>query len=75
MGNNNDNFRRFPRLKGLENYESWAIRTRATLVKEELAMTISPIQSLLDPPVKPDQAVREKYNNLVSYYPAYVLNY
>ena len=49
MGNNN-NDRRYPRLKGSENYEPWAIRTRAIIIKEKLTSVIMKMQ---DPPQKP----------------------
>jgi hypothetical protein len=49
MGNN-DNFRRFPRLKGSENWEPWAIRTKATLIKEKLTSAMVPMHN---PPTKP----------------------
>ena len=50
MGNNNDNFSRFPRLKGLENWEAWSIRMRALLIREKLVTSIS---SIVNPPIVP----------------------
>lgn len=72
---NNDNFGRFPRLKGSENWEAWSIRMKALLAKEKLIIAIRPLLQILDPPTDPDQEAQEKYETLVSQYPIYVAEY
>ena len=76
MGNNNDNFGRFPRLKGSENWEAWSIRMRALLTREKLVTSIS---SMANPSLAPlanvDQAEHDKYDILISQYLEYVLDY
>lgn len=72
---NNDNFGRFPRLKGSENWEAWSIRMKALLAKEKLIIAIGPLLQIPDPPTDPDQEAQEKYETLVSQYPVYVAEY
>ena len=50
MGSN-DNYRRFPRLKGSENWEPWSIRTKSTLIKEKLTLAIVLIRDELIKPI------------------------
>ena len=64
---NNDNSRRYPRLKGSENWESWLIRTKATLIKEKLTYAIIPMQEppkkpvIQEPPTNEDVAAQTEY--------------
>ena len=78
---NNDNSRRFPRLKGSENYEPWSIRTKATLIKEKLVSAMIPMH---DAPTKPisqekptdeDMMAQMEYEESLQRYNKYVEEY
>ena len=72
---NNDNFGRFPRLKGSENWEAWSIRMRALLAKEKLILAITPMHGAPETPSEPTKASLERYEILVGQYPAYISEY
>jgi hypothetical protein len=72
---NNDNFARFQRLKGSENWEAWAIRMKALLAKEKLIIALTPMHGSPEPPSEPNEAAQERYEALISQYSAYVIEY
>lgn len=72
---NNDNFGRFPRLKGSENWEAWSIRIKALLAKEKLLIALGPMQRAPDPPSEPNQIAQEIYETLIGQYPQYITEY
>lgn len=72
---NNDNFGRFQRLKGSENWEAWSIRIRALLAKERLIIALTPMHGSPQLPSEPNEADQERYETLIGQYPAYVAEY
>jgi hypothetical protein len=77
----NDIYKRFPRLKGSENWEPWAIRTKATLIKEKLTSAMVPMQEApikpisQDPPTNQDKKAKMEYEEQLRQYEQYVEGY